>query len=163
MIRIKLDCHSKDSHPIKCPYLTTINRQLLDFDFEKVCSISLTNQNVYACLVCGKYFNGRGKTTHAYTHSVQMSHHVFINLYNSKIYCIPDNYEVIDSSLNDIKRALHPCFSVDEIGKIDSNTILAHDQYGVAYLPGFVGLNNLRCTDFVNVVLQCSCTHSSTS
>lgn len=41
-----------------CPYLDTINRQVLDFDFEKLCSISLSRINVYACLVCGKYFQG---------------------------------------------------------------------------------------------------------
>ena len=64
----------------KCPYLDTINRTVLDFDFEKVCSVSLTNLNVYACLVCGRFFQGRGKNTHCYTHSVQMGHHVFMNL-----------------------------------------------------------------------------------
>ncbi|CAJ0852575.1 8937_t:CDS:2 [Entrophospora sp. SA101] len=32
-------------------YLDTINRHMLDFDFEKVCSVSLSNLNVYACLV----------------------------------------------------------------------------------------------------------------
>lgn len=41
-----------------CPYLDTIDRSVLDFDFEKLCSISLLNNNVYACLVCGKYFQG---------------------------------------------------------------------------------------------------------
>ena len=41
-----------------CPYLDTINRHVLDFDFEKLCSISLSRINVYACLVCGKYFQG---------------------------------------------------------------------------------------------------------
>ena len=41
-----------------CPYLDSINRSLLDFDFEKTCSVSLSNLNVYACLVCGKYFRG---------------------------------------------------------------------------------------------------------
>jgi len=30
--------------------------QNLDFDFEKCCSVSLSPVNVYACLVCGKYF-----------------------------------------------------------------------------------------------------------
>ena len=30
--------------------------QNLDFDFEKCCSVSLSAVNVYACLVCGKYF-----------------------------------------------------------------------------------------------------------
>ncbi|CCI39402.1 unnamed protein product [Albugo candida] len=29
----------------KCPYLDTINTQLLDFDFEKICSITLSDQN----------------------------------------------------------------------------------------------------------------------
>lgn len=40
----------------ECPYLDTISRLNLDFDFEKCCSISLSPVNVYACLVCGKYF-----------------------------------------------------------------------------------------------------------
>ena len=31
---------------------------MLDFDFEKLCSVSLSHINVYACLVCGKYFQG---------------------------------------------------------------------------------------------------------
>jgi U4/U6.U5 tri-snRNP-associated protein 2 len=41
-----------------CPYLDTVNRNNLDFDFEKICSVSLSPVNVYACLVCGKYFQG---------------------------------------------------------------------------------------------------------
>lgn len=42
-----------------CPYLDTIQRTMLDFDFEKVCSVTLSNLNVYACLVCGKFFQGK--------------------------------------------------------------------------------------------------------
>jgi U4/U6.U5 tri-snRNP-associated protein 2 len=78
----------------------------LDFDFEKLCSISLNNLNVYACLVCGKYYQGKARGTHAYMHSLEANHHVFINLHNTnvkthyhpliKVYCLPDNYEVID-------------------------------------------------------------------
>lgn len=86
-----------------CPYLDTINRNLLDFDFEKVCSVSLTNLNVYACLVCGKYFQGRGRGSHAYIHSLEVNHHVYIHLFTNKIYCLPDDYEVVESSLDDIK------------------------------------------------------------
>lgn len=84
----------------QCPYLDTINRNVLDFDFEKLCSVSLTRINVYACLVCGKYFQGRGTNTHAYTHSVAEYHHVFLNLSSLRFYCLPDNYEIIDSSLD---------------------------------------------------------------
>ena len=71
---------------------------------------------------------GRGQHSHAYTHSVQvshqphthslvlvwrlvpsvtqMSHHVWLNLETLKFYCLPDNYEIIDPSLEDIKVCL---------------------------------------------------------
>ena len=74
---------------MKCPYLDTVKRPLLDFDFEKLCSVSLSNQNVYCCLVCGQFFQGRGQHTHAYTHANQTGHFVFINLGNGRVYCLP--------------------------------------------------------------------------
>lgn len=43
-------------------------RSVLDFDFEKLCSISLSHINVYACLVCGKYFQGETPTRAAGRH-----------------------------------------------------------------------------------------------
>lgn len=52
------DAKREDVRSRSCPYLDTINRGLLDFDFEKLCSISLSKINCYACLVCGKYFQG---------------------------------------------------------------------------------------------------------
>lgn len=67
-------------------YLDTINRHMLDFDFEKVCSVSLSQINVYACLTCGKYYQGRGKSSHAYFHSMDKDHHVFINLSTLKVF-----------------------------------------------------------------------------
>nr|BAO65810.1 ubiquitin specific peptidase 39 [Ciliophrys infusionum] len=149
-VKVKLE----DSIRHKCPYLDTINRHVLDFDFEKVCSVSLSNLNVYCCLVCGKFFQGRGKNTHAYTHSVHVSHHVFINLHTRKIFCLPDNYEVVDFSLDDIVRALNPTFTPQETRLLNYNTTLARDIFGVTYLPGFIGLNNLKKTDYVNVVVH---------
>ena len=46
---------------------------------------------------------GRGRHSHAYTHSVQLNHHVFLNLSSLEFYCLPDNYQIIDPSLEDIK------------------------------------------------------------
>jgi U4/U6.U5 tri-snRNP-associated protein 2 len=138
----------------KCPYLDTVNRQFLDFDMEKLCSVTLTNMNVYGCLICGKFFQGRGQHTPAYTHSVQAEHFVFINLQTGSTYCLPDNYEIIDSSLDDCKRCLKPTFLPTEVTSLDHSTLLARDVHGVAYLPGFVGLNNLTKTDYVNVTLH---------
>uniref|UniRef100_A0A0A9W861 Ubiquitin carboxyl-terminal hydrolase 39 n=2 Tax=Lygus hesperus TaxID=30085 RepID=A0A0A9W861_LYGHE len=140
-----------------CPYLDTINRQVLDFDFEKLCSVSLSRINVYACLVCGKYFQGRGTNTHAYTHSVAESHHVFLNLHTLKFYCLPDNYEIVDSSLDDIKYVLNPTFTSDHIRTLDNTDKLSRAIDGTLYLPGIVGLNNIKANDYCNVVLQALC------
>ncbi|XP_066370095.1 uncharacterized protein [Miscanthus floridulus] len=137
-----------------CPYLDTVNRQVLDFDFEKFCSISLSNLNVYACLVCGKYFQGRGLKSHAYTHSLEAGHHVFINLQTEKAYCLPDGYEISDPSLEDIRHVLNPRFTKEQVLNLDKNKQWSRALDGSNYLPGMVGLNNIKETDFVNVTIQ---------
>ncbi|EDQ92814.1 uncharacterized protein MONBRDRAFT_13756 [Monosiga brevicollis MX1] len=137
-----------------CPYLDTISRARLDFDFEKLCSVNLSNQNVYACLVCGKYYQGRGKGTNAYMHSLEASHHVFLNLHTLRFYCLPDNYEVIDNSLSDIQFVLKPTFSKAMMHALDHSSRYSRALDGTTYLPGIVGLNNIKANDYVNVVVQ---------
>ncbi|KAM4883423.1 ubiquitin carboxyl-terminal hydrolase 39 isoform 2-T2 [Sylvia borin] len=144
----------EDQRSRHCPYLDTINKSVLDFDFEKLCSISLSHINVYACLVCGKYFQGRGLKSHAYIHSVQLSHHVFLNLHTLKFYCLPDNYEIIDSSLEDITYVLKPTFTAQHIAHLDKQAKLSRAYDGTTYLPGIVGLNNIKANDYANAVLQ---------
>eukprot|EP00693_Jakoba_libera_P001974 EC691407.1.p1 GENE.EC691407.1~~EC691407.1.p1 ORF type:complete len:185 (+),score=39.03 EC691407.1:45-599(+) len=107
---------------VRCPYLDTINRALLDFDFEKLCSVTLANSNVYVCLVCGKYFQGRGKGTPAYFHALESSHYVFMNLHNGKFFCIPENYKIKDSSLQDIAYNWNPLYSREQIANMDGIT-----------------------------------------
>lgn len=34
---------------------------------------------------------------------MQVGHHVFLNLETLQFYCLPDNYQIIDPSLEDIK------------------------------------------------------------
>lgn len=139
---------------VVCPYLDTIDRTSLDFDMERVCSVSLDNNHVYGCLVCGKFFQGRGVNSPCHTHSVQHGHYVFINLDTRKIYCVPDNYEVKDKSLEDIKAYLSPGFSAEDIAGIDASTRFSTDVHGGTFRPGFVGLNNLGNTDNINAVIQ---------
>ncbi|KAG2217008.1 hypothetical protein INT45_003081, partial [Circinella minor] len=135
-------------------YLDTIDRHMLDFDFEKVCSVSLSHLNVYACLVCGKYYQGRGKSSHAYFHSIHKDHHVFINLHTLKVYILPDGYEVQDPSLDDIKYVLNPTLTKQQVNQLDANLKASYDLNNKKYLPGFVGLNNVKANDYVNVVVQ---------
>eukprot|EP01071_Lankesteria_metandrocarpae_P012880 Lankesteria_metandrocarpae@DN6369_c0_g1_i1.p1 len=140
-----------------CPYLGTVNRHVLDFDFEKLCSISMANEHVYCCLVCGRNFQGRGISTYAYTHSLEESHFVFINLSNSKIYCLPESYEVHDASMNDIKYYLNPRYSKKDMASLAKTAQFSKSLDGADYMPGYVGLNNLKHSDFFTVVVQMLC------
>ena len=136
-------------------YLETVNRSMLDFDFEKLCSVSLSNLNVYACLVCGKYFQGRGTTSHAYFHALHEGHHVYLNLGTLKVYVLPESYEVHHKSLDDIKFVVDPKFTQQEVMRqLDKMPRVAYDLQGRKYIPGFVGLNNIRQNDYFNVIIQ---------
>lgn len=142
---------------VECPYLDTINRTVLDFDApDHACSITLeSSPHIYACLVCGKFFRGKGKHTPAYTHSVEEGHFVYVHLTKGTFHCLPDDYEISrdDPSLRDIRLALHPTFTREEVDKLDKDRELARDLFGRRYLPGFVGLNNLNRTDYLNAVV----------
>jgi U4/U6.U5 tri-snRNP-associated protein 2 len=135
-------------------YLDTIDRNVLDFDFEKLCSISLSNINVYACLVCGRYFQGRGPKSHAYFHALDDGHHVFINMETQKIYVLPEGYEVKSSALDDIKYVSDPRYTRQEVAQLDRRAAPARTLDGKEYAPGFVGMNNIKENDYVNVVVQ---------
>ena len=139
---------------IECPYLDTVNRAVLDFDFEKVCSVSLLNINVYACLVCGKFFQGRAPGSHAHTHSLDANHHVFINLQSGKIYALPDDYEVDDPTLDDVRQQLDPHYSVAQVRQLDCVKTYSRALDGTEYLPGLVGLNNVTHNDGINCAVQ---------
>ncbi|EWC46270.1 hypothetical protein DRE_04441 [Drechslerella stenobrocha 248] len=135
-------------------YLDTVNRNLLDFDFEKLCSISLSNINVYACLVCGKYFQGRGQNSHAYFHALDENHHVSINMSTLRIYVLPESYEVKQKSLDDIKYVVNPTYTKADVARLDREQTRQWDLSGKRYTPGFVGLNNIKENDYLNVVVH---------
>ncbi|KAJ1755468.1 U4 U6.U5 tri-snRNP-associated protein [Coemansia sp. RSA 1591] len=159
---LKIDDTSSDSDPsdteptehVTDAFLDTICRNSLDFDFEEQCSVSLSTTNIYACLVCGKYFQGRGQQTHAYFHSINDEHHVFINLKTLHVYVLPDNYEVMDKSLNDIKDVIQPTYSTRDIMRIDDIIGHRHDLMGRPYTVGCVGLNRVKRTSYINVIIQ---------
>ncbi|OMP10846.1 Zinc finger, UBP-type [Corchorus olitorius] len=150
-----------------CPYLDTVNRQVLDFDFKKICSVSHWEFDVYACLVCGKYYRGKREKTPAITHSRQAGHHVFINLETEKVYCLTggDGYEINDPSLDDIRHVLNPSTLYQSYlhmisfyqsilkarPLLDKNKQWSRALDGSDYLPGIVALNDIQKTDFVNV------------
>jgi U4/U6.U5 tri-snRNP-associated protein 2 len=82
-----------------------------------------------------------------------MGHHVYINLHTLKFYCLPDNYEVIDPSLEDIKYVLNPTFTLTDIAHLDQKKRV-RSLDGSTYLPGLVGMNNIKANDYMNVIFQ---------
>ena len=135
-------------------YLDTINRNVLDFDFEKLCSVTLSNINVYACLVCGKYYQGRGPKSQAYFHALEEGHHVYVNMETKKVYVLPEGYEVKSKSLDDIKFVVDPRLTRDEVARLDKEQKTAWDLSGRKYIPGFVGMNNIKANDYFNVIIH---------
>eukprot|EP00871_Galdieria_phlegrea_P000926 jgi/Galph1/1834/GphlegSOOS_G514.1 len=138
----------------ECPYMDTIDRTVLDFDYEKLCSVTLERHNVYACLVCGKYFQGRGPKTPAFLHAVDYDHHLFIHLETEKVYCLPENYQVNDPTLEDIRATLNPRFDESQVNELDSKVVKFRTVEGKTRLQGVLGMSNLYTTDYINVILQ---------
>lgn len=123
-------------------YLDTIDRSVLDFDFEKLCSVTLSNINVYACLVCGKYYQGRGPKSHAYYHALEVGHHVYVNMQSKRVYVLPEGYEVKSKSLEDIKFVVDPQLSKDEVSRLDREPKDSLDLGGKKYRPGMTIFSN---------------------
>lgn len=49
---------------------------------------------------------------------------------------------------------MNPTFTKEQITQLDKNTKLSRAYDGTHYLPGIVGLNNIKANDYSNVVLQ---------
>jgi hypothetical protein len=77
-----------------------------------------------------------------------------MKLADGRVYCLPDGYEVLDRSLDDIRHVLDPRFGADALAAVDTSRAWSSALDGSEYLPGVVGLNNVKATDYVNVVLQ---------
>ena len=135
--------------------LSFVNRHLLDFDFEKRCSVSLAKDNCYCCLTCGQFFAGRGSKTPAYTHALERENHrVFMHLENGRAYSLPENVEILDKSLDDIRKVLFPKFTSEEIARLEKEATWSKALDGTEYLVGVVGLNRVENARGVNCVIQ---------
>lgn len=114
----------------------------------------MSNINVYCCLVCGKYFQGRGRGSWAYRHAVGENHRVWLNLATEKFYVLPEGYLVSDPSLNDILHVLNPRFEAASLAGLSDLRPPSLTLEKREYLPGYVGLNNMKANDYLNVITQ---------
>ncbi len=63
-------------------------------------------------------------------------------------------YEVSDRSLSDIQYVLNPKYSEEDVEKAGTSSSWSRALDGSEYMPGFVGLNNMKSNDYANVVFQ---------
>ncbi len=51
---------------------------------------------------------------------------------------------------------MKPTFTLEQVREMESQTMpaTARDLHGKEYIPGFVGLNNIKNNDFINCVMQ---------
>ena len=59
----------------------------------------------------------------------------------------------MDSSLQDIKHNLDPTYSAQQVDSMDIEVKYARGIDGTEFIPGTVGLNNLKNTAYINVVV----------
>lgn len=51
---------------------------------------------------------------------------------------------------------LNPTFTTEQIQQLDTSNKMSRAIDGTMYLPGIVGLNNIKANDYCNVILQVS-------
>ncbi|KAG8808700.1 hypothetical protein FRC17_003823, partial [Serendipita sp. 399] len=69
------------------------------------------------------------------------------------VYVLPDGYKVSDPSLDDISRVLAPSFTKEAVDAL-SQPQTAFDLSNTPYTPGYIGLNNIKANDYMNVVIH---------
>jgi len=77
---------------------------------------------------------------------------MFVSLSDTKVWSLPDNYEVYDSSIHDIKYNLKPAYTELLVAKLSSEKWIARSLEGTEFQPGCVGFNNLKQTDYANTI-----------
>ncbi|OMJ24709.1 U4/U6.U5 tri-snRNP-associated protein 2 [Smittium culicis] len=149
--------HSQLLKKSKDLYLDSVDRSCLDFDFEKICSVTLSDQNVYSCLVCGQYYQGISFIPTLFISFSFLSNTApppLILPYFLQVYILPENYEVFDESFNDIKAVIDPRYTEQDVLSLDKTYSISYDLNRSKYRPGFVGLNNIKANDYINVIIQ---------
>ena len=73
---------------------------------------------------------------------------------NSQFYVLPEGYLVSDPSLNDILYVLNPKYRSSTLPRLSKLPPPSYTLSSQPYLPGYIGLNNIKKNDYLNVILH---------
>jgi U4/U6.U5 tri-snRNP-associated protein 2 len=71
-----------------------------------------------------------------------------------QFYVLPEGYLVSDPSLNDILHVLNPKYKASTLPSLSTLPKPSLTLTSTPYLPGYIGLNNIKKSDYLNVILQ---------
>merc|ERR1712196_555360 len=77
-----------------------------------------------------------------------------MRLDDGTVWCLPEGYKVEDHSLDDIVFFLNPTFSNQDIEALNNSALWSRGIDGTEYMPGLVGINNMKANSYANVVIQ---------
>lgn len=75
----------------------------------------------------------------------------------NEVYVLPDGYLVSDPSLEDISFVLAPSFTKASVSSLSTPAHLSkpsHDLSHQPYISGYIGLNNIKRNDYMNVIIH---------
>jgi U4/U6.U5 tri-snRNP-associated protein 2 len=115
---------------------SVIHRDVLDFDDDLRCSITLSKENLYVCLSCGKCLSGGSQHSPLIEHFMSSLHSVALRLADSKIVALPDFEPIPDHpAFEDIKFCANPTY--------ESTTLTLVEESIGLNKAGFYGLDPL--------------------
>lgn len=75
-----------------------------------------------------------------------------------QVYVLPDGYQVKDPSLDDIAAVLKPTFTPAQVAALSNSSLNppkpSFDLTSKPYIPGYIGLNNIKANDYLNVIIH---------
>lgn len=86
--------------------------------------------------------------------SAAIPHPIMVPETDGQFYVLPEGYPVSDPSLNDILYVLNPRYKQSGLYRLDKLPEPSYTLESEAYRPGYIGLNNIKRNDYLNVIIH---------
>ena len=96
-----------------------VHREVLRFDDDLKCCATLSRENLYVCLTCGRCYSNTGKKSPLMEHFFKDFHTLVLRMSDLKAVLLPDMTEVSDTSfIRDVIFTARPHYSAETIAQV---------------------------------------------
>ena len=97
-----------------------VHREILRFDDELRCCVTLSHEHLYVCLTCGKCFSSGGRNSPLVQHFMKEFHTLALRMSDLKPVLLPDVIELKNTSpLKDVIFTAKPLYDSDAVQKME--------------------------------------------